>query len=266
MRATQGRPYRRRRGEACLALVPDGAACYGETPWPVRVRHGWCRLRAREGHRRRLARPAPESPRPLRLGPEVRPVPERRSGHDEPVPARRGLRHRGRRRDRPRHRPLRALHRREPLAEREPHGRRDLGLGAPRERKGEFLGATVQVIPHITNEIKARIRRAEKVAPADVVISEIGGTVGDIESLPFLEAIRQFRREVGRERRLPARHARAVHRGGGRAEDEADAALGERAAPDRYPPGRRRLPLDRARSPTTSARRSRSSPTSIAAR
>jgi CTP synthase len=68
-----------------------------------------------------------------------------------------------------------------------------------KERKGEFLGATVQVIPHITNEIKARIRRAEKVAPADVVISEIGGTVGDIESLPFLEAIRQFRREVGNE-------------------------------------------------------------------
>jgi CTP synthase len=68
-----------------------------------------------------------------------------------------------------------------------------------KERRGEFLGATVQVIPHITNEIKARIRRAEKVAPADVVISEIGGTVGDIESLPFLEAIRQFRREVGPE-------------------------------------------------------------------
>ncbi len=68
-----------------------------------------------------------------------------------------------------------------------------------KERKGEFLGATVQVIPHITNEIKARIRRAEKVMPADVVISEIGGTVGDIESLPFLEAIRQFRREVGPE-------------------------------------------------------------------
>jgi len=68
-----------------------------------------------------------------------------------------------------------------------------------KERRGEFLGATVQVIPHITNEIKTRIRRAEKVAPADVVISEIGGTVGDIESLPFLEAIRQFRREVGPE-------------------------------------------------------------------
>ncbi len=68
-----------------------------------------------------------------------------------------------------------------------------------KERKGEFLGATVQVIPHITNEIKARIRRGAQAAPTDVVISEIGGTVGDIESLPFLEAIRQFRREVGPE-------------------------------------------------------------------
>jgi CTP synthase len=68
-----------------------------------------------------------------------------------------------------------------------------------KERKGDFLGATVQVIPHITNEIKARIQRAASTEPTDVVISEIGGTVGDIESLPFLEAIRQFRREVGPE-------------------------------------------------------------------
>ncbi len=68
-----------------------------------------------------------------------------------------------------------------------------------KERKGEFLGATVQVIPHITNEIKTRIRSAAASTPADVVISEIGGTVGDIESLPFLEAIRPFRREVGPE-------------------------------------------------------------------
>src|SRR5947209_3722649 len=68
-----------------------------------------------------------------------------------------------------------------------------------KERKGEFLGATVQVIPHITNEIKSRIRAAAISTPTDVVISEIGGTVGDIESLPFLQAIRQFRREVGAE-------------------------------------------------------------------
>ncbi len=68
-----------------------------------------------------------------------------------------------------------------------------------KERKGDFLGATVQVIPHITNEIKARIRLAADAGPVDVVISEIGGTVGDIESLPFLEALRQFRREAGPE-------------------------------------------------------------------
>jgi CTP synthase len=68
-----------------------------------------------------------------------------------------------------------------------------------KERKGEYLGSTVQVIPHITNEIKDRIRRASEATDTDVVISEIGGTVGDIESLPFLEAIRQFRREVGQE-------------------------------------------------------------------
>jgi CTP synthase len=68
-----------------------------------------------------------------------------------------------------------------------------------KERKGEYLGSTVQVIPHITNEIKARIRSVAKATDTDVVITEIGGTVGDIESLPFLEAIRQFRREVGPE-------------------------------------------------------------------
>jgi CTP synthase len=68
-----------------------------------------------------------------------------------------------------------------------------------KERKGEYLGSTVQVIPHITNEIKERIRRVADATDADVVVTEIGGTVGDIESLPFLEAIRQFRREVGPE-------------------------------------------------------------------
>ncbi len=68
-----------------------------------------------------------------------------------------------------------------------------------KERKGEYLGSTVQVIPHITNEIKARIRSVAESTATDIVITEIGGTVGDIESLPFLEAIRQFRREVGPE-------------------------------------------------------------------
>ncbi len=67
-----------------------------------------------------------------------------------------------------------------------------------KERRGEYLGDTVQVIPHITNEIKARIR-ALATPDVDVVITEVGGTVGDIESLPFLEAVRQVRHEVGRE-------------------------------------------------------------------
>ncbi len=66
-----------------------------------------------------------------------------------------------------------------------------------KERRGDYLGATVQVIPHITNEIKARIRKLGQQDDVDVVITEVGGTVGDIESLPFLEAIRQVRKDVG---------------------------------------------------------------------
>ncbi|OFW15028.1 MAG: CTP synthase [Acidobacteria bacterium RIFCSPLOWO2_12_FULL_66_10] len=69
-----------------------------------------------------------------------------------------------------------------------------------KERRGDYLGRTVQVIPHITNEIKDAIRAVSK--DADVVLVEIGGTVGDIESLPFLEAIRQFRQDVGRDNTL----------------------------------------------------------------
>ena len=68
-----------------------------------------------------------------------------------------------------------------------------------KERKGEYLGQTVQVIPHVTNEIKNRIYAAATESGADIVITEIGGTVGDIESLPFLEAARQVRRDVGWE-------------------------------------------------------------------
>ncbi|MEI6285577.1 MAG: CTP synthase [Bacillota bacterium] len=68
-----------------------------------------------------------------------------------------------------------------------------------KERKGDYLGSTVQVIPHITNEIKERIYRVGREDNADVVITEIGGTVGDIESLPFLEAIRQVKKEVAKD-------------------------------------------------------------------
>ena len=68
-----------------------------------------------------------------------------------------------------------------------------------KERRGDYLGGTVQVVPHITNEIKDRIRRVTKDENFDVVIVEIGGTIGDIEGLPFVEAVRQFKKEVGRD-------------------------------------------------------------------
>jgi CTP synthase len=68
-----------------------------------------------------------------------------------------------------------------------------------KERRGDYLGKTIQVIPHITNEIKERIKKVGAVSGADIVIIEIGGTVGDIESLPFLEAARQFGRDIGQD-------------------------------------------------------------------
>jgi CTP synthase len=71
-----------------------------------------------------------------------------------------------------------------------------------RERRGDFLGGTIQVIPHITNEIKRRISLVPRATGAEIVLVEVGGTVGDIESLPFLEALRQMRTDVGRENTL----------------------------------------------------------------
>jgi CTP synthase len=68
-----------------------------------------------------------------------------------------------------------------------------------KERRGDFLGGTIQVIPHVTNEIKSRFKRLAEKSGADVVLVEVGGTVGDIEGQPFLEAIRQMRKDVGRE-------------------------------------------------------------------
>src|SRR5437773_1798029 len=71
-----------------------------------------------------------------------------------------------------------------------------------RERRGDFLGGTIQVVPHVTNEIKERIERVARQTNAEVIIAEVGGTVGDIECQPFLEALRQIHRELGRERTL----------------------------------------------------------------
>ncbi len=82
-----------------------------------------------------------------------------------------------------------------------------------KERRGEYLGATVQVIPHITNEIKAHVKRVAEASRADVCIVEVGGTVGDIESLPFLEAIRQMRYDVGDENVMYAHLTLVPHLG-----------------------------------------------------
>ena len=113
-----------------------------------------------------------------------------------------------------------------------------------KERRGDFLGGTVQVIPHITDEIKQRVKLVAESQDLDFVITEIGGTVGDIESLPFLEAIRQLQTELGpRPLHLHPPDAGAVHRPRRRAEDQADAALGQRAAADRHPARHGRLPL-----------------------
>ena len=80
-----------------------------------------------------------------------------------------------------------------------------------KERRGDYLGKTVQVIPHVTNEIKSAMKKVAQ--DVDLVIVEIGGTVGDIESLPFIEAIRQMRQETGpREYVVRARHPGALHR------------------------------------------------------
>ena len=147
-----------------------------------------------------------------------------------------------RRRDRPRHRALRAV------------PRPDLGQIAnvttgqvyssviAKERRGDYLGDTVQVIPHITNEIKDRIR-AMGAPDVDVVITEIGGTVGDIESLPFLEAARQVRHDIGRDNCFFLHVSlRALHRPVRRAEDQAHPALRGRAARHRHPARRDRVP------------------------
>jgi CTP synthase len=112
-----------------------------------------------------------------------------------------------------------------------------------KERRGDYLGKTVQVIPHVTNEIKNAMRKVAR-RTCDVAIVEIGGTVGDIESLPFLEAIRQMRQRLGRENTssCTSRWCRGSPPRAG-AEDQADAALGQGDARDRHPARHSALPL-----------------------
>ncbi len=96
-----------------------------------------------------------------------------------------------------------------------------------KERRGDYLGATIQVIPHITDAIKAKVLRASE--GAEITIVEIGGTVGDIESQPFLEAVRQLRFEMGAKRSAAdASDPCAVYCNGGRDQDQANPALRER--------------------------------------
>ncbi len=110
-----------------------------------------------------------------------------------------------------------------------------------KERRGDYLGATVQVIPHITDAIKETIVR--DTAGLDFVLVEIGGTVGDIESLPFLEAIRQLGNELGPARHVRAPDAGAVHPLGRRAQNQADTALGKGAAECRHSTADAAVPL-----------------------
>ena len=102
-----------------------------------------------------------------------------------------------------------------------------------KERRGDYLGGTVQVIPHITNEIKGKI--LENAKGVDIAIVEVGGTVGDIESLPFLEAIRQFRTDRGHENVLYIHLTLVPYIADRRrTEDQADPAFGEGAARNRH--------------------------------
>src|SRR5471030_1882986 len=110
-----------------------------------------------------------------------------------------------------------------------------------KERRGDYLGATIQVIPHITDEIKRRIIKGA--GDADVAMVEIGGTVGDIESQPFLEAIRQLRFEVGAKRAMLMLDAGAVHRHCRRNQNQAYPTLGQGTAFHRPATRRAGLPF-----------------------
>ncbi len=116
-----------------------------------------------------------------------------------------------------------------------------------KERRGDYLGGTVQVVPHVTDEIKESIKKVAD--DKDVVIVEVGGTIGDIESLPFLEAIRQFKYDIGYVKRpVHPPDARAVHQRRGRAENETDAAQRQGTAFHRYSAQHTALP-DRPSAP-----------------
>ena len=200
----------------------------------VRLRDRRRRLLAGEGHRRRVAGRDSRLPRHPRHQSQARPVHQRRSWNDESVPARRSVRHRGRRRDRPRPRPLRALRRREDGQAQQLHDRPDLRerdpQGTPRRlpRRHRAGDSAHHRRDQGVDHQRRRRGRGRMV--------EIGGTVGDIESLPFLEAIRQMGITLGRDN-VCYIHLTLVPyiADRGRDEDQADPALGQGAARDRHP-------------------------------
>ncbi len=176
----------------------------------------------------------PRGARLQRHADEARPLRQRRSGHDVALPARRGLRHRRRRRDRPRSRPLRALH---PHADVTPAHNYTTGqiyeAVINKERRGDYLGKTVQVIPHITDEIKEamtpRRRRRRRRHRRDRRHRGRHRVAAVPRGHPPVPP-----RARAQQRRQHPPHAGALHRRRRRAQDQADPALGARAARDRH--------------------------------
>ncbi len=228
----------------------------------IHLRHRRRRVLARQGTRGGLDRLPARRPRLQGHAAEVRPVHQRRSGHDEPVSARRGVRHRRRRRDGPRSRPLRALHQ-HASRRRTRTGRPARSIRASSRRSGAatISGRTVQVIPHITNEIKDAIRAVSQGRRHRARRNRRHGRRHREPAVPRSDPPVPAGR---RPRQLALRppDARAVHRRRRRAEDQADAAQRPRPAVDRHPARHPALPhrsLSRLR---TSSARSRCSATS----
>ena len=210
----------------------------------LHLRHRRRGLVARQGHRRRLDRPPARLARPQGRPPEVRPVHQRRSGDDVAVPARRGLRDRGRCGDRPRPRPLRALHRRQHVARLQRHRGRDLQLrhpqGAPRRlprrhRPGRPAHHGRDQAPGQADRRLAGRRRRDHRDRRHGGRHRVAAVPRGDPPVP--------RRRRAQPLHVHPPHAGAVHRPRGRAQDQADAALGQRAAPHRHPARHGRLPL-----------------------
>ena len=221
---------------------------------PLPVRHRWGRLGSRQGDRGGLDRAAAGQPRLPGSAAEVRSLHQRRSRHDEPVPARRGVRHRGRRRDGPRPRPLRALHGRELLSRLERDGGRGL-------QQRDQAGAARR-LPRRHRAGHPAHHRRDQAADPDRRRGAVGrlrdhrdrrhGRRHRVAPVPRGDppALHGSRSEAVH---VPAPDAGPVRRPCRRAEDEADPALGQRAAADRDPAARRDLPLrgrSRSRHPT----------------